>query len=166
MRFSLLSRAKCRPGIVTLSASASAKSRDGRLRFQVIEEGDSVLALGRLQLRPLALLLSLWCELDLSINIPMPNSSLSSENDPASVMVEGVGTADAVLAMSEPPNNPSTSLVISSRSSAHAALATQSSRILDRRLSACVSNMVSGSDPPRSPAAIIVLRLVCVDIDD
>jgi len=91
--------------------------------------GDSVLAVGRLQLIPLVLLLSLRCELGLFIIIPIPTPSLSSEIDPVSVIVEGVGgTADAVIPIpvSEPPNNPSTSLVISSKSSAHADLATQS----------------------------------------
>ena len=83
-----------------------------------------MLALGRLQLSPLALLLSLRCEPGLFIIIPIPTPSLSSEIEPASVMVEGVGTANAVPG---PPINPSTSLVISSKSSAHAALATQSS---------------------------------------
>lgn len=88
--------------------------------------GDSVLTVGRLQLIPLIPLLSLRCELFIIISTPIPTLSLSSEIDPASVIVEGVGTADAVIPIPEPPNNPSTSLVISSKSSAHADLATQS----------------------------------------
>jgi hypothetical protein len=128
MRFSLLCRAKCKPGAVRLSTTASPKSREGRLRFQLIEADDSVVV-GRLQLIPLAPLPSLRCELDLCIVIPKPtpSSSLSSETDPASVMVEGVGTVDAVKAIPESSNNPSTSLVISSRSTAHASLASESS---------------------------------------
>lgn len=120
MRFSLLCRAKCRPGVV-----ATPEFKEGRLRFQVIGADDNVLTVGRLQLIPLAVLPSLRCELDLGL---MPTSSLPSENDSDSVVVEGVaGTTEVVVAISKPPNKPSTSLLISSRSSAQAVLASQSS---------------------------------------
>jgi hypothetical protein len=114
---------KCRPGVEAFSETASPESREGRRRFQVIEADESVLAVGRLQLIPLAVL---RCDL-IMFTEPVPTPSISSDTDPASVTVEGVGTVDAAVAVPEPPNIPSTFFVISSKSSAHAALAFQSS---------------------------------------
>ena len=63
---------------------------------------------------------------------------------------------------SAPPNKPSTSLVISSRSSTHAARLSQVFFMRDDRLIACASSVLS----PRESDARTVFRLVWVDIED
>jgi len=156
-RLSLLCRAKWSPGTVPFSLAASSRSKEGRLIRRFIEPTDSGVDAGRLQLIPLASLPSLRCISRRVFRPYLPSLSSSSNTDPISVVPSVVGADDPTH------KRPSTSLVISSRSLAQAALISHPSLIFELKFAACASKMVcrGGLSPERT-----ALRLVCVDIED
>lgn len=151
-RLFLLCRAKWSPDIVPFSLAASSRSREGRLILRFIGPTGGVDA-GRLQLIPLAPLPSLRWVFKRIFRPYIPSISSPSTTEPTSVVAD-----DDLIS-----NRPSTSLVISSRSSAQAAFISHPSLILELKFAAWTSRVICRGG--LSPAST-VLKLVWVDIDD